>query len=141
MAGSPVSAVRHEAADQVPADWSGGSSGVHQVDAMVPGVSLSTCEAKQTHLIQDICKVGCIVNINLHVASSPGLPILEYWKKRLIKLMMVVRVYSVYITVSAVVYLISIHPHVHIIILLFPRVQAVLFFLVRLVCSHPSPSL
>ena len=59
MAGPPVSAIRHETADQVPADWSGGSSRVHQVDTMVSGVSLSTREAKRTHLIQDICKVGC----------------------------------------------------------------------------------
>ena len=81
MAGSPVSAVWHEAANQVPADWSGGSSGVHQVDAMVPGVSFSTCEAKRTHLIQDICKVGYIVNINLHVASSPGFLILGKFKE------------------------------------------------------------
>ena len=85
-----MSAVRHEAADQVPADRSGGSSGVHQVDAMVPGVSLSTCEAKRTHLIQDICKVGCIVNL----ASSLGFPILirilgKEVKKNKILMMMV----------------------------------------------------
>ena len=58
MAGSPVPVVRYEVTDKVPADWSSESSRVHEVDAMVPGVTLTAGRAKRTHLIQDICKVG-----------------------------------------------------------------------------------
>ena len=55
LAGTPVPDLRHEATNKVPADWSSESSGVHQVDEMVPGVTLSAGRTERSYLIQDIC--------------------------------------------------------------------------------------
>ena len=46
MASSPVPVVWYEVTDKVPADWSSESSGVQQVDAMVPRVTLTAGRAK-----------------------------------------------------------------------------------------------
>ena len=67
MAGAPMPGVRHETTNQIPADWSSESSGVYQVDEMVPGVSLTASRAERTYLIQDIRKVGYIIGCSMWV--------------------------------------------------------------------------